>query len=105
MAERGQLTREVPDVDALATAVRLAAVGQQGDTQWVIVVRHVANPSASGHGEREMSAARLTRGDEENRGRGFLPAEPTHHLVCRSLVPPPLATEEPDDHAACAVDR
>ena len=29
--ERDQLAAEVPDVDALAAAVRLAAVGQQGD--------------------------------------------------------------------------
>ena len=31
--ERDQLAAEVPDVDALAAAVRLAAVGQQGDPQ------------------------------------------------------------------------
>jgi hypothetical protein len=31
--ERDQLAGQVPDVDALATAVRLASVGQQRDPQ------------------------------------------------------------------------
>ena len=55
VAERGELTAQVPDVDALAAAVRLAAVRQQRDRQGAGPVGGrggVPVPAARGPGTR-----------------------------------------------------
>ena len=43
VAERGQLTGQVAQVDALAAAVRLAAVGDQRDTERATCREHAAS--------------------------------------------------------------
>jgi hypothetical protein len=54
VAERGELPTEMPEVDALAPAVRLAAVGQQSDS-------HGQDPPGS-----SLPSARPTVGENWN---------------------------------------
>jgi GDPmannose 4,6-dehydratase len=61
MAERGQLAGQVPDVDALAAAVRLAPVGQQRYSQRSLRVSGGSRPPAGWYGAHAGSRLLVRR--------------------------------------------